>query len=123
MNCIEVKDCTMIIRSNDGVMWFGINEERAGLIMSALKDAKSIGGRANTYHERLKAQELLKSGSIEKRCEGLEILGYKRVGDFDTMILYVKCLYTGQGTYSFAYVSKKWPNKNGSTFITIYLDI
>lgn len=123
MNCVEVKDGTMLLRSNDGVMWFGINEERAKWIVDAMRIAKEKGDPKISYYMNEQVNSLLRSKDVKDKIEALKLAGYTEIGDFDSMVLFVKCSSPKDNIYMFRYVSKRWPDKNGTNPIAMVMNI
>jgi len=112
-----MEPCYYVLKK--GVMWFGIDEDRAGKILSALSKA-SVNKNLTLLDEvKVKANSLSKSGNINDKIRGLMFYNYEYVGDFEYMHLFVKAVHNCTDTFEFRYITKKWPDKNGTNPIIV----
>ena len=113
-----------IINSQDK-MFFPCNERIAGSIMGSVRKAYKVpdGFMPLPEEYNTEIEKLRKVNTREATETLLGLEGWTKVGRIEDMVLYVKCLMANNKLFAFRYLSDNLPNRHGSTYVSITMDI
>lgn len=113
-----------IINSQDK-MFFPCNERIAGFIMGSVRKAYKVPDGFMPLPEEYSTEiEKLRKVNTREATENLlDLEGWTKVGRIEDIVLYVKCLMADNKLFAFRYLSDNLPNRHGSTYVNITMDI
>lgn len=115
----------LYIANNYVFMWFPCDNDLAGKIMSAVREAYKLPNAFMPMPTEIEMEierlSKINEADAAKRMSRLD--GYTEIGHVDGITLYVKCMSKKDKLFAFKYVSDSLPNTHGSTQINVTMDI